>query len=193
MIDQSIQYFENLHPALFLLGLALCPLLPIPVSPLWVLAGMRFGPMGGILISILGLVINLTTAYLLSKYWFRRQIEWFLRKWNVKVPVVAEAEQKKFTLLVRIVPGNPLVVQNYLLGVVGVRFSVYFAVGLAVQLFYAIGFNLFGEAVFEGRFGLMLFAVLLVVSVALAVKLLAKRFFPKNNLDDPSNLVGQKK
>jgi len=39
----------------------------------------------------------------------------------------------------------------------------------------------------------MLFAVLLVVSVALAVKLLAKRFFPKNNLDDPSNLVGQKK
>lgn len=189
MLEQLIQYFETLHPAYFLLGLAFCPLAPIPVSPLWVLAGMRFGPVGGLLISALGLLINFSIAYLLSKHFFRRQIEWFLKKWKVKIPVVPDADQTKFTLLVRIVPGNPLVVQNYLLGLVGVRFSTYLIVGFIVQIFYATGFVIFGEAVFEGRFGLMLFAVLLIIALGIAVKLVAKRLVRAKEMKRVSEVV----
>lgn len=182
MFDSLIQYFETIHPGFFLLGLALCPLLPIPVSPLWVIAGMRFGPFGGILISALGLLINLSIAYLLSRYWFRRQIEWLLRRWKIRIPVVAPAEQRRFTLLIRLVPGNPLVVQNYLLGLVGVGFPTYLVIGFIVQMFYATGFNIFGEAVFEGRFGLLLFSVMLIVSVGLGIKLLSKKLFKSGEI-----------
>lgn len=183
MLEQLIHQFETLHPAFFILGLALCPLAPIPVSPLWVLAGMRFGPVGGIMVSAIGLLLNFSIAYVLSKHLFRRQIEWFLKRWKVRIPVVPASDQTKFTLLVRIVPGNPLVVQNYLLGLVGVRFSTYFIVGLLVQMFYACGFVIFGEAVFEGRVGLLLFAVLLIVSIGIGIKLIAKRLVRAKDID----------
>ena len=175
MLESLIEWFENVHPIVFFIGLTLCPLLPIPVSPFWVLAGMRFGPVGAIVLSASALILNLGVAYLVSSRIFRSQIEWLLRRRNVRIPQVPKADQAKFTFLIRVVPGNPLFIQNYLLGFVRIGFATYFLSGLIVQMFYAVGFILFGEAVFEGRFGLMIFAVLLICSIVIAIKLLSKR------------------
>ena len=188
MFEQLIQSFETIHPVFFLIGLIVCPLLPIPVSPLWVLAGMRFGPVMGITICAVGLLINFSIAYVLSRYLIRRQIEWLLKKWKMKIPSVSHADHAKLTLLVRIVPGNPLFAQNYLLGLAGVRFSSYLIIGFVVQMFYATGFVVFGEAVFEGRFGLILFALLLILSAGIVVKMLARRLLRSKEMEELSTV-----
>jgi uncharacterized membrane protein YdjX (TVP38/TMEM64 family) len=175
-LDQIILLFETVHPLVFVLGLILLPLVPIPVSPVWVLAGMRFGPAVAITMSAACLVGNFAIAHLLSARLFHASIEQMLVKRKFKVPQVKPEDQAMFCLMIRLFPGMPLFIQNYLLGVVRVNFGLYVLIGLPVQLLYATGFILFGEALFEGRTGMLVFAVLFMVVLVIAVKLLGKRY-----------------
>ena len=172
--DALIVYFETLHPAFFVIGLALLPLGPVPVSALWILAGMRFGPPAALLISAFCLFINLTLAYILSNKIFESQIGRFMDRWNKVIPHVAKEDQFNFSLLIRILPGNPLFVQNYLLGLVGIPFSLYIGFGLLIQMLYAAGFIYFGNFLFEGSFGGILFGVLILFALILASKIFSK-------------------
>lgn len=176
IFDQVILYFETVHPLVFVLGLILLPLVPIPVSPVWILAGMRFGPAVAILMSAGCLVGNFAIAHLLSAKLFHASIERMLVQRKFKVPKVKPGDQAMFCLLIRLFPGMPLFIQNYLLGVVRVNFALYVLIGLPVQLLYATGFILFGEALFEGRAGMLIFAVLFIAVLVIAVKMLGKRY-----------------
>lgn len=176
MFEILIDQFETLHPAFFVLGLVLLPLGPVPLSPIWILAGMRFGPVVGICVSGICLFANFGIAYVLSARLFRGQIEQLLKKRHFKVPQVLEQDQVKFTFLIRLIPGMPIFIQNYLLGVVRVKARYYFGIGIPIQLLYMTGFNLFGEALFEGKRGMLIFTGLFLVTVILAVKLFGKHY-----------------
>jgi len=176
MLETLISHFETLHPAFFILGLALLPLGPVPVSPLWLLAGMRFGPAVGIAMSFGCLLLNFSLAYLLSAKLFRQQLERILRNRKSKIPKIPQEDELKFTFLIRLVPGNPLCVQNYLLGIMRVRPVLYFGVGIPIQLMYATGFIVFGKALFEGQLGTILFATLLLVVILIGGKLAGKYY-----------------
>lgn len=174
MLEQLIHHFETLHPAFFILGLALLPLGPVPVSPMWLLAGMRFGPGVGIAISAFCLVVNFGLAYLLSARVLREPLERILLRFKFNIPKVPAEDAAKFTFMIRLVPGNPLCVQNYLLGIMRVRPLLYFGIGLPIQLLYAIAFIQFGGAIFEGQTGRLILAALFLIVIVLGVKLGAK-------------------
>ena len=176
MLETMIEHFETLHPAFFILGLALLPLGPVPVSPIWLLAGMRFGPGVGFAVSAFCLLVNFGIAYLLSSKVLRGPLERVLMKFRIKVPKIPPEDAAKFTFMIRLVPGNPLCVQNYLLGIMRIRPLLYFGVGLPIQLLYAIAFIQFGGAIFEGQLGRVILAALFLVVIILGVKLVAKYY-----------------
>ena len=176
MLETFISHFNTLHPAFFMLGLAILPLGPVPVSPLWLLAGMRFGPATAIAMSFGCLLLNFSFAYLLSAKFFRQQLERILLNRKFKIPDIPQEDELKFTFLIRLLPGNPLCVQNYLLGIVQVRPIFYFGIGIPLQLFYATGFIVFGKALFEGQLGTIIFATLLLAVVLIGGKLASKYY-----------------
>ena len=176
MLETFFSHFNTLHPAFFMLGLVFFPLGPVPVSPLWLIAGMRFGPGVGIAMSFGCLLINFSFAYLLSAKLFRQQLERSLLKRKFKIPEIPQEDELKFTFLIRLLPGNPLCVQNYLLGIMRVRPILYFGIGIPFQLFYATGFIVFGKALFEGQFGTIIFAALLLAAILIGGKLAGKYY-----------------
>ena len=176
MLETIIEHFETLHPAFFIIGLTLLPLGPVPVSPIWLLAGMRFGPGVGFAVSAFCLLMNFGIAYLLSSKVLRGPLERILFKFRIKIPKLPSEDAAKFTFMIRLVPGNPLCVQNYLLGIMRIRPLLYFGVGLPIQLLYAIAFIQFGGAIFEGQFGRVILAALFLVVIILGVKLVAKYY-----------------
>lgn len=176
MLETIIEHFETLHPAFFILGLTLLPLGPVPVSPIWLLAGMRFGPGVGIAVSAFCLLVNFGIAYVLSSRVIRGPLERILLRFEFNIPKVPVEDAAKFTFMIRLVPGNPLCVQNYLLGIMRVRPLLYFGIGLPIQLLYAIAFIQFGGAIFEGQLGRVILAALFLVVIILGVKLGAKYY-----------------
>ena len=140
MFHSMLQGLQEIHPILFILALCFFPLGPIPVSPLWILAGLRFGPTAAILISFFCLLVNFAIAYMLSAVLMRGLIKKIILKHVKKMPNIQRSQQLSFTTIVRLVPGTPLAIQNYLLGFLRIKPLIYFMVSVPIQMLYAVGF-----------------------------------------------------
>lgn len=169
--DSVLTLLRTSHPAWLLGAMALLPLAGMPVSPLMILAGVRFGPLWGFVAASATLAINISAAYWIAQFglepWVRRWIE----RRRFSLASLKDLSEWKVVLLCRVTPGIPLVLQNYGLGCTRVRFRPYFAISLPVVSLYALGFVVFGDSLARSSLwhvamGLsFLVALLLVVSL----------------------------
>jgi uncharacterized membrane protein YdjX (TVP38/TMEM64 family) len=176
MFNQLLEMLRGADPLLILLALAILPLFGAPVSVLWVLTGASLGPWKGFGVAIAGTMINMSLAWLLANRVFRRWLEAFLQKRGYQIPRAEPADYVKLTLALRIIPGVPLFVQSYLLGLANVPYRIYLPVSMPPQIAYAAGFILFGDSLIHMRGGGILAAACLLVAVGLLVKL-ARRYW----------------
>jgi uncharacterized membrane protein YdjX (TVP38/TMEM64 family) len=93
--------------------------------------------------------------------------------------VVAAAEQAEITVLLRITPGPPFFVQNYLLGLAGVRFFTYMWISWVISILYAAGFIVFGDAILHGRGKAAFLGLSALLALALIVHLLRRHYGKK--------------
>lgn len=184
MFESLFQILQEIHPALFIAALCLLPLGPFPVSPIWILAGLRFGPSNAIFISFVCLLINFSLAYLLSAMFIRGIIERILRKRIGRLPQINESSQLSFTIMVRLIPGTPFAMQNYLLGFLRINPLTYFSIGIPIQMLYAMGFVVFGQSLVSGKSGFLIMACSLLLVIMIGFKILTKKLKSKNMFQD---------
>lgn len=78
------------------------------------------------------MTLNILASYFISKKFgafLRRKLE----ARGLNVPRLPPYEQYEFVFLMRMIPGNPLAVQNYALGLAEIPFAKYVAVSLPIQ------------------------------------------------------------
>jgi len=80
---------------------------------------------------------------------------------------------------VRITPGPPFFVQNFLLGMAEVRFGSFFWISWVVNMLYASAFIVFGDAIFQGKGKMALFGLCALVAVGMIVHLLRRHYGKK--------------
>jgi len=78
--------------------------------------------------------------------------------------------------LFRITPGPPFFLQSYLLGLGRVAFLTYLWVSWTVAMAYAVGVVFFGKAIVEGRAGLAVMGVSLLIAAVLIIHLLRRHY-----------------
>ena len=155
------------NPAYYVCAVALLPYCGVPSSLLYLAAGSVYGSTAGILWTLLGLALNLPIGYLVGKYWLRAPIARFLEKRGHHILEVPPGEFGRLVVLMRIVPGPPLVIQNFLLAMAGVPFWKYYLVSLPLTILFAAGILLTGGALFEGNAKLVIAGVSLVIALTL--------------------------
>jgi len=184
----QIEYWEQLlesgylylasHPWALVLALAILPGLGFPISPIIILIGIVLGPIFGLPttcgIAIIAQTICTTWTYLLAagplRLWLTRYI---LR--NRELPKLKDGNALRLALIMRITPGIPYVLQNLVLGVSRINFKTYLLVSIPITAIWTIGFILTGGAIFEGRAGLAITGVLLIIILILITNMLRKR------------------
>ncbi|MBI5800803.1 MAG: VTT domain-containing protein [Verrucomicrobia bacterium] len=126
------------------------------------------------MLSAFALILNQTVGYWLARKWLRQPIESWLRARGKSAPQIPEAEETLWILLLRVTPGVPLFVQNYLLGLAQVRFVRYLTISFPVQLAYAIAFVSLGHAFKDSNIWRGMLAVSGLAAVAVAVLLVRR-------------------
>ena len=115
-----------------------------------------------------------------GSYFISRKFGDFLRvkleARGVKIPRLPPYEQYEFVFLMRMIPGNPLAVQNYALGLAGIPFVKYVVVSLPIQYVQIFGYVYLGEGFFTGGFSNMAIAVSFFVILAIVARMLDKRY-----------------
>jgi uncharacterized membrane protein YdjX (TVP38/TMEM64 family) len=184
-----LSWLERSHWWWLICTIIFCPLVGLPISPFYVLAGFKFGVVGAIFITVLCLIVHFVLAYILSAWVCRGLILKWMQKQNAEfsLPVIPQKDEVKWILFLRIAPGIPMVVQNYTLGLARVRFLPYMIFSMLVQIVYAAAFILFGTAVFSGVIGKAILgvagAIALLILLNLVGRYVRREFNFRNGLE----------
>ncbi|MEI7733671.1 MAG: VTT domain-containing protein [Verrucomicrobiota bacterium] len=178
MIQPFIDSFRDIHSAWFIAVMVFLPLVGFPISPFWILAGIRFGPVMGILVSVFALAANDAIAYQMASRWLKRPIQTWLAKRAYRLPQMNDGGEIRLLLICRLTPGFPLPAQNYLLGCSGIHFVRYLVWSLPLQAVWAIAFVVFGDAVTRSNIWPFVLAASLLIVVALVIAMLRSHLLP---------------
>ncbi|BET69675.1 hypothetical protein ASA1KI_45930 [Opitutales bacterium ASA1] len=170
-IPEMIREIAALGPVPFFLGLAILPAVGAPATPFYLLAGASFGTKVAVPVVLGGLAVNLALSYVMARWVMRPLIVKIVKRLGYEIPLARHEDRWNLTLLVRITPGPPYPIQNYVLGLAGVPFGVYMVVSMGVASCFAVAFTVFGESLMSGRSGLIFFGVSMLVAAFVAIRL----------------------
>ncbi len=142
-------------PVPFFLALAVLPAFGFPTTPFFVLAGALYGVWVGLIGSAAAVSVNLVLCYWVANSKLRPWLERRLQRSKYKLPNLSgsRASAFRFAMLVKIAPGLPTFAKNYVVGMTGVPFWIYFLVSFVFTGIYAASFIVLGESIFDRDFG----------------------------------------
>jgi uncharacterized membrane protein YdjX (TVP38/TMEM64 family) len=160
---------------LFVLLIGLLPMIGVPVTAMYVAAGAVYAPIHGLGMTMLGIAIgqllNMALSYAIVVR-FHQLGDPLLRRFGVKIPDSQGLPPWKVVLLVRAMPGAPLMAQNVVLGLSGVPFGCYVLVSLPVEQLIAFGYLNAGVSFATGYLGSLMLGVGVIVVALVAISLL---------------------
>lgn len=164
------------NPVALFAAIAILPGLGFPASPLLILAGAVWGStFGSCLIAIAATALNMMWTYAAAAGPARRLVARILgTRWD-RWRDMDRRNLLKLTLLLRITPGVPLVIQNYTLGLLAVPFLSYLLISVPINGLFVTGFVLTGGAIFEGSLGAAIAGLSILIAASIAVKMIRRR------------------
>ncbi len=170
-------------PGVFFAAMAVLPVAGVPMSPFALSAGPLFGARLGtpviLLLGLAAITFNLTVTYWLARRWLRPVLAGIVTRLGYKMPQVESGDATDLIVLLRVTPGPPFFVQNYLLGLAEVPFGRYLVISCAVQWSFNVAFMLFGDALSQGRGKVAMLAIGLFAALVVGTHLVRKHLGKK--------------
>lgn len=180
LVQQLLDVIRSAGPVTFFAAMALLPALGAPLSFFCLTAGSVFGSQLGmplvILLSLTAIAANISLCYLLASKALRPPLEILLGRLGYQLPRADSGDVTDLVVLLRVTPGLPFPVQNYLLGLAAVPFLRYFWISCLIAFPLNSAIIVFGEALLQGRGRKALLGLLLLLAVSAAVHLARKRY-----------------
>lgn len=154
-VRQGLAHVQAAGPLVFFSAMAILPAVAVPLSPFSFTAGSIFGAQLGLPLvvacGLLAITINIVGTYLLASRALRPLLEKLIVRLGYKLPQVEEGDAADLIILMRVTPGMPFPLQNYLLGLARVPFGKYLLISCAVQWSFNTAFMIFGDALLHGK------------------------------------------
>ena len=154
-IGRAIAILQAGGPWMFFIAMALLPAVGAPMSMFTLTAGKAFGTqmgMGWVFAAAFAAVgVNILFTYWLARRVFRPWIARLVIRFGYKLPVLDKADLTDLIVILRVTPGTPFCVQNYLLGLADAPFGRYMVISCVVMWAYAGAAIVFGDALLSGR------------------------------------------
>ena len=167
-------------PRAYFSSMALLPAIGVPVLAFLLPAGAIFGPQLGmgmvVALSLAALGVNFILCYILARYVMRTLLQNILAKFGYRLPQIAKSDMANIAIIVRVTPGIPFFVQNYLLGIAQVPFVQYTMVSCLFSWSYAVAFVLSGDALMHGKGKVAIMAGSLLIAAFAATHYARKHY-----------------
>ncbi len=180
VVEQLVDFLRSAGPATFFLAMAALPAFGAPLSFFCLTAGSVFGPQLGmpavIALSLCAIAANIALGHVLACHALRPPLEYLIGRLGYRLPQVQSGDVTDLIVLLRVTPGLPFPIQNYLLGLAGVPFLRYFVISCLIAFPLNAAIVVFGEALMQGRGKTALLGLLLVLAVMVGIHLVRKRY-----------------
>ena len=180
---RDLELWLMANPGLLFVALVLLPGFPVPSSALLVAAGIvwRDHPVlacGG---AVLAFALNMTWTFGLAAGPGRRVVERFLATTTLRIPELPRGDHLRLILIMRLTPGMPFFVQNYVLGFLRPPFRLYILLSLLCNAPIVCGLVLSGAGLANGRL-LPLLVGLTVIVLTVVLTHTARRWLARRRV-----------
>jgi len=150
---RALTDFLRESPIWLFVALVILPGFPVPTSALLFVAGMvwREHPVAACAIQLVAMMINLSWTYWLAGGFGRRWAERMFGALGIKIPELQGSSHLRMVLVLKLTPGIPFFVQNYLCGFLQVPFRLYLLVSLVCNGIIGTGIVLAGVGFGDGK------------------------------------------
>jgi len=179
---------DRVGPVPFFIAYALLPVVGVSLWFFNFTAGVVFVERIGIVWVLVFAAIAIATANALS-YWLARTVlrplaEKLVKRLGYKMPNIPPDEHVSATILLRVVPGLPYIVQSYVPGLANVRFVPYMIVSFIVRFGWAIATIMLGRSykalTEDGSFKAIVAAVVLLIVLVIGTRWARKYYARKS-------------
>lgn len=188
LLEQGLALIRGAGPVAFFTAMVLLPACGVPMLafslPAVSLFAARFGTVPVLVLSVVCMTANLTLTYWLARRWLRPLLAWLVGRLNYKLPQVEEGDATDLVVILRVTPGIPFFVQNYLAGLADVPFGKYMLVSCIVAVPMNIAIMLFGDALLQGRGKIALISFGLLLALTAATHMVRKHYGAKKSADE---------
>jgi uncharacterized membrane protein YdjX (TVP38/TMEM64 family) len=182
-IDQGLALVRGAGPLVFFLGMAILPAVGAPQMAFTLTAGPLFSAQLGmgvvILLALLAMLFNMVFSYWMASQVLRPVLEALLKRLGYKIPQVQKGDETGLIVLLRVTPGIPFPVQNYLLGLARARFSRYLLISFVIQAPLNAAFIVFGDALLHGKGQMAFYGISAITVLLVGTHLLRKHYGKK--------------
>lgn len=186
-MDEAAQLLERLMslvrdagPAAFFVAMALVPAIGVPMLafllPVVSLFGGELGLTAVLVISLACVTANMVLSYALARRGLRPLLTRVVARFGYRLPEVRTGEFTDLIVLLRVTPGIPFCVQNYLAGMAGTPFGRYLLVSCAVVWPLNIAIMLFGDSLLQGN-GTAALITFGLLAAFVAARLVLRRYY----------------
>lgn len=181
---KRVDGFMLRYPWMIFVALVILPGLPFPASLLFVLVGIawREKPVLACFMTMAAIAVNMTWCYWLAAGFGRNLVVWMLKRFGREIPELNRDRGLRAVLILRLLPGFPLFLQNYLLGFLKVPFRTYLPVSVLCNGVLACGVILSSAGIASANLVPMLTGLGLVILAVVLIQA-ARRYLrtPKVN------------
>jgi len=178
LLQQGLDIIRAAGPVAFFSAMAILPALGAPILTFSLSAGPVFSERIGvgwvIVLALLALLINMSLTYFLASRALRPLLEKLFVRLGYKLPEVEKGDATDLIILLRVTPGVPFCVQNYLLGLARVPFGKYIVLSCLFMWGFNVAIILFGDALLHGKGKVALIALILFVALTAATHLVRR-------------------
>jgi uncharacterized membrane protein YdjX (TVP38/TMEM64 family) len=183
LVAQGLALIRDAGPWAFFTAMAILPALGAPISIFFLTAGSAFGEklgMGPVIgLALLAITFNFCLSYFLASRALRPLLQKLVVRLGYQLPQVGAADATDLIILLRVTPGLPFPVQNYLLGLAQVPFRKYLIISCIIVWSFTIAFILFGDALLHGKGKVALIAISLLMALTAGTHMLRKHYSRK--------------
>jgi uncharacterized membrane protein YdjX (TVP38/TMEM64 family) len=148
--DAVTSWLESVRPLAFFPLMALLPMVGLPMTPLFIIAGASFGAGIGVVGSLLALAANLSLTYVVA-HLIRPALSSVLQRLGWVLPERGDVNRRpaRLVLKVKLVPGVPAFLKSYGLAATGIAFRPYFVVSMLISGAYGVLVVMLGRSLFD--------------------------------------------
>jgi uncharacterized membrane protein YdjX (TVP38/TMEM64 family) len=183
LFERGMAFIRGAGPAVFFTAEALLPAAGVPVLAFVLTAGPIFGDQLGmgltVALSVIAITVNMVVTYFLARRALRPLLEKLITRLGYKLPQVDAGDVTDLVMILRLTPGIPFCVQNYLLGLAEMPFAKYILISCLISCPQNAAIVLFGDALMKGKGKMLLIAGSLVAVAAVATHMARKHYARK--------------
>ena len=142
--ERVLAALQRAGPWAFFSAMALLPAAGAPMGVFSLAAGpafaARMGMVGVVAAGLTALTVNLLLTYWLARQALRPALTRLVERLGYRIPQLDAKDMTDLIVLLRVTPGPPFFVQNYLLGLADAPFVKYVAISCAAQWTYTAVF-----------------------------------------------------